>query len=226
MLKDYIINFFILSENNNNNNNNNSLINIYEYIKRRYYKNIDINNIKNEITHLIKNKIIIITNNKTYELTKEGQVILNDHKYYYVSIIIRFFRKYCIKTHKKYELREIREEQQMLRFFLISTKDHKCILCNKKLPLCLLETAHLKPRCLLNNIELKDKNVVEFMCRYCHHLYDNGLLGICNGLLCVSPLIEKYEDLQYNKNKLIINYSIENNIYFNFHYKYIYIYNS
>ena len=42
MLKDYIINFFILSDHN-------SLLNIYEYIKRRYYKTIDINNIKNEI---------------------------------------------------------------------------------------------------------------------------------------------------------------------------------
>jgi len=34
-----------------------------------------------------------------------------------------------------------------------------CIICEKKLPLCLLETAHLKPRCLLNNNEKIDKNI-------------------------------------------------------------------
>ena len=215
MLKDYIINFFILSDHN-------SLLNIYEYIKRRYYKTIDINNIKNEIAYLLKNKIIFIVNHNIYGLTKEGEVILNDHKYYYASIIIRFFKKYCIKSHKKYDLREIRLEQQMLRNYLITNKEHKCIICNKYLPLCLLETAHLKPRCLLNDIELKDNNIVEFMCRYCHNLYDNGLLGIFDGLLCVSSLIEKYEDLHYINKSQIISSNKKNKIYFNFHYKTIY----
>ena len=69
------------------------------------------------------------------------------------------------------------------------------------MPLCLLETAHLKPRYLLNNNEKNDNNVVEFMCRFCHKLYDDGYLGISIlGLLCVSSDITKINyDLEYNE---------------------------
>lgn len=59
------------------------------------------------------------------------------------------------------------------------------------------------------------------MCRYCHNLYDNGYLGINDGLLIVSSLIENY-DIKYNKNKEIKNYNVKNKNYFIFHYKYIY----
>jgi hypothetical protein len=85
----------------------------------------------------------------------------------------------------------------------------------------LLETAHLKPRCLLNWFEKNDKNIVKFMCRYCHTLYDNGFVAIFNGLLNVSSFISKY-DLNYNENKQILNYNLQNEKYFLFHYKYIY----
>jgi hypothetical protein len=155
-----------------------------------------------------------------YELTNEGNVILNDHIYYNSRIIIRFFRKYT-KKQKIYVLKEIRLEQQKLRTYLINNKQHKCIMCNKHLPLCLLETAHLKPRCLLNSNEINDNNNVEFMCRYCHNLYDNGYLGLYNGLLHISSFIDNY-DLHYNKNTLIVYYNIQNKKYFNFHYNYIY----
>ena len=96
-----------------------------------------------------------------------------------------------------------------------------CIICDKKLPLCLLETAHLKPRCILNDNDKNDKNIVEFMCRYCHSLYDNGFLAVCNGLLQVSTFINQY-DLNYNKNKPISYYNLYNEKYFIFHYNYIY----
>jgi hypothetical protein len=208
----YIINFFILQ-------NNPSLIDIYKHITLRYKKTVDINDITVELTKLIKHHIIIFYN-KIYELTEEGNVILNVHKYYYSKIIIRFLNK-CTKTRKKYELKEIRKEQQQLRNYLITTKPHICILCDKKLPLCLLESAHLKPRCILNNNEINDKNVVEFMCRYCHNLYDNGFLAVYNGLLQVSSFIQNY-DLHYNKNKQINYYNLQNDKYFSFHYKYIY----
>jgi hypothetical protein len=211
-MKNYIINSFILQ-------NKNTILNIYEYIKLRYDKSVELSNIKIELSNMIKNRILFL-NNKIYELTNEGPVILNDHIYYYSRIIIRFLRKYT-KKHKLYTLREIRLEQQKLRIYLINNKQHKCIMCDKTLPLCLLETAHLKPRCLLNSNEMKDNNIVEFMCRYCHNLYDNGYLGLYNGLLCVSPFINKY-DLHYNKNTLIVYYNILNKKYFNFHYKYIY----
>jgi len=211
-MKDHIINSFILQDKN-------SLIDIYNYIKLRYNKSVEINDIKTKLIILIKNNIIFV-DNKNNELTEEGHVILNDHKYYYSKIIIRFFKKYN-KTHRKYQLREIRKEQQQLRNYLITNKQNICIICDKKLPLCLLETAHLKPRCILNNNERNDKNVVEFMCRYCHNLYDNGFLAVYNGLLYVSTFIDNY-DLDYNKNKQITFYNLQNEKYFIFHYKYIY----
>jgi hypothetical protein len=211
-MKDYIINSFILQSKN-------TIVDIYEYIKLRYDTSVELSNIKIELSEMVKNRILILKN-KIYELTNEGHVILNDHKYFYSRIIIRFFRKYT-KKEKIYALKEIRLEQQKLRTYLIDNKKQKCILCDKTLPLCLLETAHLKPRCLLNSNEMKDTNNVEFMCRYCHNLYDNGYLGLYNGLLCVSPFINNY-DLHYNKNTLIAYYTIKNNKYFNFHYKYIY----
>ena len=211
-MKDYIINSFILQDSN-------TLIDIYKYIKNRYNNLVKINDIKTELTKLIKNNIIFV-NNKNYILSKEGNIILNDHKYYYSKIIINFYKKYN-KNHLKYELKEIRQEQKELRNYLISNKKQICIICEKKLPLCLLETAHLKPRCILNNNEKNDKNIVEFMCRYCHNLYDNGFLAVYNGLLQVSTFINQY-DLHYNNNKQIHNYNLQNEIYFIFHYNYIY----
>jgi hypothetical protein len=213
-MKDYIINCFILQEKN-------TLLDIYNYIKRRYNETIEINDIKIELTKLIKNNILFL-NETYYKLTKEGNVILDDHKYYYSKVIINFYKKYN-KNHIKYELKEIRQEQKMLRNYLIMNKKQICIICEKKLPLCLLETAHLKQRCILNHNEKNDKNIVEFMCRYCHSLYDNGFLTVYNGLLQVSPLINNY-DLYYNKNKPILNYNTQNEKYFIFHYTYVYKY--
>ena len=207
-MNDYIINSFIIQ-------NKNTLNDIYEYIKNRY-NSVDINDIQLELKKLIKNGIIFFNN--IYELTTEGNVVLNDHKYYYSKIIIRFFKTY--RKCRKYELREIRLEQQSLRKFLINNKKHECIICDKKLPLCLLETAHLKPRYLINYNEKYDNNVVEFMCRYCHTLYDNGFLSIYNGTLQISLLIDKY-DIHYNS-KTIMYYNSYNEKYFNYHYKYIF----
>ena len=85
-MKDYIINSFILHDNN-------TLIDIYKYIKFRYDNSVEINDIKTELTKLIKNNLIFFHNNN-YKLSKEGNVILNDHKYYYSKIIINFYKKY------------------------------------------------------------------------------------------------------------------------------------
>lgn len=212
-MKEFIINYFI-------NNEINEINSIFEYIKTHYDNSIEINNIKLEINKLIKNKIIIC-NNKHYNLTDEGNVILNDHIYYYARIIINFCKKYS-NNYKKYELKEKRLEQQSLRLFLTKNREYTCIICDKHLPLCLLETAHIKPRCLLSYNEKMDNNIVEFMCRYCHNLYDNGYLGINNGFLCVSAFLDNSYDLEYNKNKLIKTYNANNYKYFDFHYKFIY----
>jgi hypothetical protein len=171
------------------------------------------------LTELIKNKIIFF-NGKNYQLSNEGMVILNHNKYYYSKIIIKFYKTY-VKNNIKYELREIRQEQQQLRRYLIANKMQMCVIYEKKLPLCLLETAHLKPRCILNHCEKNDKNIVEFMCRHCHSLYDNGFLTVYNGLLKVSPFINQY-DSSYNKDKQMSVYNAQNAKYFIFHYTYIY----
>jgi hypothetical protein len=213
-MKDYIINCFILQDNN-------TLLDIYSYIKFRYDNLVEINDIKTELAKLIKNNIIFL-NKKNYELSNEGNVILNDIKYYYSRIIIKFYKKYS-KNNIKYELREIRQEQKQLRNYLIANKKQICIICEKKLPLCLLETAHLKPRCILNYDEKNDKNIVEFMCRHCHSLYDNGFLSVYNGMLQVSSFINQY-DINYNKNKKILIYNTQNAKYFIFHHTYIYKY--
>ena len=211
-MKDYIINSFIVK-------NKNTLNNVYDYINIHYDTLVKISNIKIELSEMVKMRILVLNNNM-YELTHEGCVILNDHIFYYLRIIIRFFKQYT-KKQKIYTLKEVRIEQQKLREYLIKNKQQKCVICDKYLPLCLLETAHLKPRCLLNSNEIKDNNIVEFMCRYCHNLYDNGYLGLSNGILCISPFINNY-DLQYNKHALIECYNILNSKYFDFHYKYIY----
>lgn len=211
-MKDYIINSFILHDNN-------TLIDIYKYIKFRYDNSVEINDVKTNLSNLIKNNIIFFYN-KIYHLSKEGIIILEDHKYYYAKIIIKFYKKYN-KNHRKYQLREIRQEQQRVRNYLINNKKHICTICEKKLPLCLLETAHLKPRCILNSNEMNNYNIVEFMCRYCHTLYDNGFLAVYNGTLQVSTFMGQH-DLNYNKNKKINSYNSYNEKYFIFHYNYIY----
>ena len=141
------------------------------------------------IKSLIRNSVLLKVN-EYYVLTEKGNVVKNDNIYYHSKIIFNFLKKHS-KIYKKYELREIRQEQQSLRKYLIENKEQICITCKKYLPLDLLETAHLKPRCLLKKYELYDKNIVEFMCRYCHKLYDSGFIGITNGELKVSNLLIK-----------------------------------
>lgn len=61
------------------------------------------------------------------------------------------------------------------------------------------------------------------MCRYCHKLYDSGYISINNGKLIVSTkLTEFHYDLTFNNYK-IDSYNNLNNVYFNFHYKYIFL---
>lgn len=70
--------------------------------------------------------------------------------------------------------------------------------------------------------EILDTNVVEFMCRYCHKLYDSGFIGVYNGHLKISQIIDCYYDLTYKNNTKIKNYNDNNKIYFDFHNKYIF----
>jgi hypothetical protein len=207
-MDNHIINSFIY-------NNTNSFNDIFSYLKR-YYPILDKILLQKEIKSLIRN-LLLVEDNKVYCLTNEGHVVKNDNIYYHSKIIFNFMKRYS-KSYKKYELREIRREQQSLRKHLIENKKQICIICCKYLPLDLLETAHLKPRCLLNKDELYDKHIVEFMCRYCHKLYDSGFLGVKKGELQISKLlIEKNYDLTFN-NYAINEFNNLNKNYFDFHY--------
>ena len=121
-MKDYIINSFI-------NNNDNGIYSIFEYIKSHYDNSTEMNNIKIEINYMIKQKLITICSKKHYNLSYEGNIILNDNIYYYARIITNFCKKYS-NNYKKYELKERRLEQQSLRFCLIKNRKHTCIICD------------------------------------------------------------------------------------------------
>ena len=113
-----------------------------------------------------------------------------------------------------------RKYQRSLRNYLIETKENKCILCIQYFPINVLETAHLKPNSILNEIELKDKNNVELMCRNCHKFYDLGYISIFNG-----TIIKNKELLTYNyniSNKYIDNYNFKNAHYYNYHFRHIF----
>ena len=114
-----------------------------------------------------------------------------------------------------------RPEQDKLRQYLIQKKENKCILCNAKKSVKLLQTAHLKPHCDLDTKEKYDVNIVEFMCFECHKLYDDGDIGINNGILNIKDIVEypQYEELQ---NKKVECYNNKNKIYFDYHLKTIY----
>lgn len=187
---------------------------------RRFLKDILIEAIQLELNQFIKNGLLIKDNNY-YKITQTGKNYMNTNKNYYSEIIYKFMIKYNIA--KVYELKEKREEQQTLRNYLVSNRESRCIICSKTLPLVLLETAHIKPRCILNKIERVDVNVVEFMCRFCHKLYDSGSIAVNNGKLEISNKlnIENF-DLDYQHNTNIEKYNNNNNTYFNFHYKYIF----
>tara|TARA_B110000908_G_C10263615_1_gene461407 strand:+ start:4963 stop:5610 length:648 start_codon:yes stop_codon:yes gene_type:complete len=209
-MKDHVINSFIVQEKNTFND-------IYKYACN-FNKKILKNYIKKEIKNKIKHGHIT-TSHGYYVLTTTGNHILKKHKEFYYYEIALFFKKFYNKT-KIYTLNEIRPEQKSLRDFLINNKSHKCIICDKKLPLCLLETAHLKPRSILNNTELNDTNIVEFMCRYCHKLYDDGMIAVKNGKFCKIPELDKY-DLNYDYST-VDAYNESNKKYFNYHYTNIY----
>jgi predicted restriction endonuclease len=169
------------------------------------------------INKLIRNNIIININN--YELTDEGKYMLNQLNIYYKRIIIAFYKKYKIKSDKKYALKEIRIEQQNLRNHLMSNYPNVCMFCDKKLPYFLLETAHIKPRCLLNYNDRKNYNNVIFLCRLCHVIFDKGFIAVFNSQLLVSDKLKILDyDLPKYKNCLDVK---EKKIFFDFHYNFI-----
>lgn len=118
--------------------------------------------------------------------------------------------------HTSIRILQSRNEQKGLRKYLINNKTHCCIICDKLLPLCLLETAHIKPRSIISNNEKKNIINVELMCLYCHTLYDRGFIGIKKGILVKSDLLEYNLDYQFMKPRYV--YNKNNSKYFDYHY--------
>ena len=211
---DYIINSFYFRESSDINL-------IFGYVKN-FIEKIDKKKLKLKLNNLMRKNILKIENNK-YVLTNKGLVIMRDNFNYYSNIVRKFILKRCILK-KKYNLIEYRTEQHRLRKFLIENKEHKCVICDKKLPLCLLETAHLKPRKDLMNIgELLDSNIVNFFCVYCHKLYDYGYICVEDGRLKVSESLKNWEDLNYEDGKAIYIFDDKNRIYFDYHMKIVFL---
>lgn len=198
--------------------NNCLYIDIFNYCNR--FISVSKNVLIKYLNKLVKHNILTYIEKK-YILTNEGKYILNQLNIYYQRIIINSYRKYKINSYKKYTLKEIRLEQQKLRNNLISNCTNICTLCNKKLPYFLLETAHIKPRCLLNNLEKNNNNNIIFLCRLCHVMFDKGYLGINNNILIISNKlnISEYELPLYSKIKKFTN---EQKYFLDFHYKFIF----
>lgn len=82
-----------------------------------------------------------------------------------------FFRLFSSKRPESASLRK-----QLLNKY---RSNCHCSLCMNAFPTELLDMAHLKPRRSIRcNIELKNINNVEFMCKLCHAMYDRGFIGI------------------------------------------------
>lgn len=114
-----------------------------------------------------------------------------------------------------------RPEQKKLRTFLINKKEHECVICERKFPLCLLDAAHIKPRAIISLSERKNIDNIHFMCKCCHSLFDKGLVGIYNGKIHISNEIINFNLIQ-NKNLCRKVYNNQNSKYFDFHYHKIY----
>jgi hypothetical protein len=216
-MNNYIINSFLFKQIN-------TIDDIINYVNTHSNTPVTGNDIQKQIKYLIKTNILV-KKESIFSLSSDGKLILKTNTIYYQRILKRFFRRFknCKTCIKYFELREKRLEQNALRNNLIKTNSHKCILCDKKLPLCLLETAHIKPRFILKSNELYDIHIAEFMCRYCHTLYDNGLLAVKNGTLQIASQLTTNEfDLSYPINKEIAAYNLNNSEYFDFHFKHIF----
>ena len=107
-----------------------------------------------------------------------------------------------------------RPEQKKLRNYLIKNKQPICIICQKEYPLYVLECAHIKPRSLSTWEERYDYNIVNWMCRNCHKIYDKGTIGIKDGFLIKNSDLSNFEfnfkTTEYNRSSKYFDYHFEN----------------
>lgn len=199
--------------------NNPSFNNIVNYCNR--FKEIENSLIKKKLKQLINNNYIISNTNNNYLLEDDGKYVLKNLKNYYKNIIYIFYKKYINIKNKKFYLKEKRLEQDILRKYLISSCSNICYFCDKKFPIFLLETAHIKPRCILNFKEKNNYNNVIFLCKICHAIFDKGFLSVNDNKLLISDKfnISDYDLPSYKKNIIIKKKQKD---FFDYHYKNIY----
>ncbi|VVU94355.1 hypothetical protein CPAV1605_77 [seawater metagenome] len=116
-----------------------------------------------------------------------------------------------------------RPEHAKLRQHLINCKKPNCLICQRKLPIYLLECSHIKPRSLATRHERHDYNIVNWMCRICHKIYDKGDIGIKNSVIHKNSSLDKYTDLELkNLSEIDFNEYLRSKKYFDYHFKNIF----
>ena len=116
-----------------------------------------------------------------------------------------------------------RREQAFLRRQLFKGKiKDKCAICGETFPVQFLCCSHIKKRCYCTLEEKKDyENIVISMCHFgCDKLYENGYIGVDNGVVKVLKWTnEEFVDdkLKSLENKNVIGYTENNKKYFDEH---------
>ena len=135
-------------------------------------------------------------------------------------ILRNFIRLLSSKRPESYELRNY-----LIKKYNSDVSGHHCSMCLKKYPLCLLDTAHLKPRYTMSSEQLRDLNNIEFMCKICHNLYDNGNISIDTKYKIVadSEIIHYTQlDIISHIGKIYSKVNMYNSEYLLWHYKNIF----
>ena len=105
------------------------------------------------------------------------------------------FRHYATEQRR---FKSNRPEHRRLRTYLEKNKEKKCIICQRNLPHYTLECAHIKPRIFCSYQEKYDYNVVNWMCRNCHVIFDRGGIGVDDGKILISEDLEQFDDFLTN----------------------------
>jgi predicted restriction endonuclease len=119
----------------------------------------------------------------------------------------------------------LRPEYAKFRKYLVKKYIHEyggchCSMCLNRLPLELLDMAHLKPRYILNLDEIKNIENVQFLCKMCHSIYDRGYVSVNNvGIIESNNSIKNYTLPILNQvGKIYSKYSNYNSQFLEWHY--------
>jgi len=120
-----------------------------------------------------------------------------------------------------------RPECTKLRRLLIHkySGNYHCSMCMNAFPFPLLDMAHIKPRHTLTSvIDRKNIHNVEFMCKMCHAIYDQGFIGVNSKGIIESKHASFLSALFVVRQigNVYSKYSDDNAPFFNWHYHHIF----